>query len=266
MNNVVEQVAEWVAGARAVVFLTGAGMSTDSGIPDFRGPNGVWTKNPAAERTATIDQYVNDPEVRHAAWQSRLHSPMWDAQPNAGHRALAELETIASMHTLITQNIDGLHQKAGSAPEKVVEIHGSVREVVCLDCAWHAPMQVALDRVRDGEADPACPECGGILKSSTISFGQNLDVATLERAQDAALASDVFLALGTSLSVYPAAALPELAVRRNARLVIVNQQETPYDLRAHAVSHEPLGEFLPALVERVRGWLGQGVAPTTGPI
>ena len=244
-------IATWLVNARAIVILTGAGISTESGIPDFRGPQGVWTKNPAAEKTATLQHYVGDPEVRKLAWQHRLSSDIWNAAPNAGHCAVAELAHVARIHTLVTQNIDGLHQAAGSDPSSIVEIHGTVHFAKCLACGWRGPMAETLARVRAGEDDPACLVCGGILKSATISFGENLVSEDLERAQQAATEADVFLALGTSLGVYPAAALPEIAVRRGARLVIFNGQETPFDPYADAVSHEPLGDLLPALVARV---------------
>jgi NAD-dependent deacetylase len=234
-----------------VVVLTGAGISTESGIPDFRGPNGVWTKNPAAEKTASIEHYVADPAVRAQAWQNRLKSEIWSAEPNSGHRALAELEQRTRVDALLTQNIDGLHHAAGSTPEIVVELHGNVREAKCLDCGWRGPMAETLDRVRAGEADPRCTACGGILKSATISFGESLVAADLERAQRCALGSDVFLAVGTSLGVYPAAALPEIAVRQGARLVVMNAEATPFDPVADAVVRTPLGIALPALVERV---------------
>jgi NAD-dependent protein deacetylase/lipoamidase len=246
-----DTIAEWIRSANAIVILTGAGISTESGIPDFRGPNGVWTKNPDAEKTATLDYYVRDPEIRKKAWQNRLRSEVWQARPNAGHRAIAELEQKASVHTLVTQNIDGLHLAAGSSPEKVIEIHGTVHAAKCLQCGWRGPMDETLARVEAGEDDPVCLECGGMLKSATISFGENLVVEDLERAHRAAQAADLFLALGTSLGVYPAAGLPEVALSRGARLVIGNAQETPFDGVASATSRAPLGELLPALVERV---------------
>ena len=174
--------------------LTGAGISTESGIPDFRGPKGVWTKNPAAEKTATLQYYMSDPAVRRQAWQNRVNSEMWTAAPNAAHRALVDLERKGALHTLVTQNIDGLHHAAGQSPEIVVEIHGNVREAKCMACDWRGPMHETLERVRAGEDDPACPLCGGILKSATISFGENLVAADLERSQLAAGRADVFLA------------------------------------------------------------------------
>jgi NAD-dependent deacetylase len=246
-----DTVAGWLRDARAIVILTGAGISTESGIPDFRGPQGVWTKNPAAEKTATLQHYVADPETRKLAWQNRLRSEIWKAQPNAGHQAVAELERKAAVHTLVTQNVDGLHLAAGSSPEKVVEIHGTVHWAKCLGCDWRGPMDETLARVEAGEEDPRCLDCGGMLKSATISFGENLVPEDLDRAQRAAGQADLFLALGTSLGVYPAAALPEIALSSGARLVIVNQQETPFDHYAAATSAAPLGEILPALVARI---------------
>jgi NAD-dependent deacetylase len=246
-----DTIAGWLRDARQVVILTGAGISTESGIPDFRGPDGVWTKNPAAEKTATLSHYVADAEVRRLAWRNRVESPMWRAEPNDAHQAVAQLEQKSRLHTLVTQNVDGLHQKAGSSPEIVVEIHGTVHEAMCLACDWHGPMDETLERVRAGEDDPACLRCGGLLKSATISFGQNLVPDDLERAQRAASGADVFLALGTSLGVYPAAALPEISLGNGARLVIMNAQETPFDPVADAVRREQLGEVLPDLVARI---------------
>jgi NAD-dependent deacetylase len=251
VNSDLAAAADWLRSARSVVVLTGAGISTESGIPDFRGPDGVWTKNPTAEKTATLQYYVSDPAVRVQAWRNRVDAPFWTAEPNAGHRAIVELEHKVALHVLVTQNIDGLHHAAGSDPDRIIEIHGNVREVKCLSCGWLAPMQTALDRVRTGEEDPDCPECGGILKSATISFGESLVPEDLERAQRAAAGADLFLAVGTSLGVYPAAALPELALANGARLVIMNAQETPFDDLAEAVFRDRLGDVLPSLVARL---------------
>ncbi len=246
-----DRIAGWLTGAQQIVVLTGAGISTESGIPDFRGPNGVWTKNPAAEKTATLSYYVSDPDVRKQAWQNRVASEMWHAEPNAGHRALADLEHKAALHTLVTQNVDGLHRAAGTSPERIVEIHGTVHDAKCLACGWRGPMGPVLDRVRAGEDDPACAECGGMLKSATISFGENLVPDDLLRAESAAAGSDVFLAIGSSLTVYPAAGLPEVALGSGARLVVFNAQETPFDSMADAVVRDQLGDVLPELVARV---------------
>jgi NAD-dependent deacetylase len=243
-----------LASSRRVVVLTGAGISTDSGIPDFRGPNGVWTKNPEAEKQAALQVYLADPSVRQRAWRSRLDSPTWQARPNAGHRALVDLERRGILHTLVTQNIDGLHQAAGTGAERIVEIHGTMREVMCMSCGTRSPMDDILVRVRAGEEDPACTErtasgaCGGILKSATISFGQDLVVEDLMRAEEAARACDLLLAVGSTLSVYPAAGLVPIAHLAGARVVIVNGEPTEYDGLADVVVRGPIGEILPALV------------------
>jgi NAD-dependent deacetylase len=245
------RIAGWLRSARSVVVLTGAGISTESGIPDFRGPDGVWTKNPAAEKTATIQHYVSDPAVRARAWRTRIDGDMWAKEPNDGHRALVELERKGRLDTLITQNVDSLHHKAGTSLERLVEIHGTMRDFQCLDCGERGPIDVVLERVQAGEDDPACRTCGGILKSATISFGQQLVPADLDRAQAAAERCDVFLAIGTSLTVYPVAYLPEQALRAGARLVIVNAEETPFDRLADVVVRDRIGTVLPAIVALV---------------
>ena len=228
--------------------LTGAGISTDSGIPDFRGPQGVWTKNPEAEKQSTLQNYVADREVRKRTWESRLSSPAWKAEPNAGHRAFVTLERRGKLDTLITQNIDGLHVKAGSSPARVIEIHGTMREVVCLACGERAAMERALARVRAGEADPPCRTCGGILKSATISFGQGLVQADLERAGAAARRCDLMLAVGTKLSVYPIAGVVPVAKEAGARVVILNAEPTEMDSLADIVLRGSISALLPRLV------------------
>ncbi len=234
--------------ARRIVVLTGAGISTDSGIPDFRGPQGVWTQNPEAEKMATIHHYVADPEVRKRAWRSRLESPALSAAPNPGHRALVALEQRGKLLALLTQNVDGLHQKAGSSPSLVVQIHGTAREVTCLACGERAPMERALARVRAGEDDPPCRTCGGILKSVTVSFGQSLVPEDLRRAEQAARASDLMLAVGTKLSVYPIAGVVPIAKEAGARVVIVNAEPTEMDALADVVLRGSISALLPRLV------------------
>jgi NAD-dependent deacetylase len=244
----VETARRLVDDAEVVTVLTGAGISTDSGIPDFRGPNGVWTKNPDAEKAAQLSVYVSDPDVRRKAWHSRLTWTDRSAEPNDGHRALLALEARGKLHTLITQNIDGLHHDAGSDPARIVEVHGSIREVVCLDCGERAPMERALDRVRAGEDDPPCRSCSGMLKSATISFGQSLVADDLERAEHAARACDLFLAVGTSLTVYPICDAVSVALHHGARVVIVNAEATPYDRDADVVVRQPISEVLPQIL------------------
>jgi NAD-dependent deacetylase len=217
----------WLTGARRVTVLTGAGISTDSGIPDYRGPDGLWTRDPDAEKLVTLSYYVADPDIRRRAWLMRRDTAR-DARPNAGHAALVDLERQGRLRALLTQNVDGLHQAAGSSPELVLELHGTVHAVGCL----------------------ACRVCGGILKSATVSFGQALDPAVVEAAAEAATDCDVFLAVGTSLTVHPAAGLTDLAQQSGARVVVVNAEPTPYDHLADLVVREPIGTSLPRLLAR----------------
>jgi NAD-dependent deacetylase len=243
----IQTIQRWIDTAKRVVVLTGAGISTDSGIPDFRGPQGLWTKNPAAEEMSDINYYVADREVRKAAWQARLHSPAWSATPNAGHRALVELERRGKLHALITQNIDGLHQLAGNAPERVIEVHGTLHNVVCLDCGWKGPMLETLERVRAGEEDPPCRRCDGMLKSDTISFGQQLVPEVIQRALTASQQTDLLLSAGTSLQVYPVASAVPYAKQAGARVVIMNAQPTPFDAIADGVLKGSISTILPQL-------------------
>ena len=246
VGSSIDQVAGSIRASERIAVLTGAGISTESGIPDFRGPNGVWTTRPESMKLVNIEDYLRDPHVRVQAWQERMRHPAWTAQPNEGHRALVELERRGRLLALMTQNIDGLHQAAGS--ERVLELHGTIHHAKCLSCDRRTPMQQQLVRVRAGEPDPACTACGGIQKSATVAFGEQLDALVLETALVASRACDLFLAIGTSLSVQPAALLAAEAQRRGARLVIVNQGETPLDGRADAVLRDPIGEVLPRLV------------------
>jgi NAD-dependent deacetylase len=248
MNERIEAARDWIRQSKRVVVLTGAGISTESGIPDFRGPQGVWTKNPKAEKLSDIRYYMSDPEVRRLAWQSRLSHPGWHAQPNAGHKALVALEQSGRLHALVTQNIDGLHQRAGNSAERVVEVHGTMHDAICMGCDWRGPMQPVLDRVRAGEEDPPCQSCGGILKSATISFGQALVPEVITRALRSAEEAELLLAVGTTLTVYPAANAVPAARAAGARVVIVNGEPTAFDGLADAVLRGSIGEILPKLV------------------
>lgn len=243
----IQTVRGWIDSARRIVALTGAGISTDSGIPDFRGPQGLWTRNPKAEKMSDIRHYVADREVRKAAWQARLSSPAWSATPNAGHLALAGLERRQKLHALVTQNIDGLHQRAGNSSERVIEVHGTLHSVVCLECGWKGPMLETLERVRAGEEDPPCRTCNGMLKSDTISFGQSLVPEVIDRAMTAAAETDLLLTVGTSLQVYPVAAAVPLAKEAGARVVLLNAQPTPFDGIADAVLRGSISEILPQI-------------------
>lgn len=249
MMDQLDLVHRWIASSTRIVALTGAGISTESGVPDFRGPQGIWTKNPKAERMSNIHYYMSDPEVRTLAWQQRLDHPAWHAQPNAGHRALAALERAGRLHALVTQNIDGLHQKAGNSPGKVIEVHGTVHEYVCMSCGDRGPMPDALARVRAGESDPPCRRCGGILKSATISFDQQLVPAVIDRAMRAAGEADLLLAIGSTLQVYPVASAVPRAKAAGARIVIVNAEPTGFDDIADAVIRQRIGDVLPAMTE-----------------
>ena len=245
--QILDTLRDWIDSATRIVVLTGAGISTESGIPDFRGPNGVWTRNPAAEKLSTLQNYLADAEIRKASWQSRLNHPAFTAQPNAGHQALARLERRGKLHALITQNIDGLHAKAGNSPQKIVEVHGNLHSVVCFGCGWKGPMQSVLERVRAGEEDPQCEHCNGILKSDTISFGQALVPAVIDRAMRVAEETDLMLAVGSTLQVYPVAHAVPIAKSSGARVVIVNAQPTQFDALADAIVREPIGQVLPAI-------------------
>ncbi|HEY3262947.1 MAG TPA: Sir2 family NAD-dependent protein deacetylase [Pseudonocardiaceae bacterium] len=249
-NEAREAARRLVAVAGRITVLTGAGVSTESGIPDFRGPNGQWTTDPQSRRLSSLAAYRDDPELRRAAWQRRLRHPAWRARPNAAHHALLELQRQGRLRALLTQNIDGLHQLAGSDPELVVELHGTLARTRCLGCGVLAPMADALRRVRAGEADPPCERCGGVLKSDTISFGQRLDGPVLRRAARAATDCDLLLAAGTSLRVQPAAGLVGRAAAAGASVVICNAEPTPYDAMADAVVPGRLGEILPLLCNR----------------
>jgi len=191
---------------------------------------------------------MTDPEVRKLSWRGRLEHPAWHAQPNGGHRALVALERRGTLRALVTQNIDGLHQLAGHSPSKIVEVHGTMRDVMCMACGWRGPAGPVLERVRSGEADPACAACGGILKSATISFGQPLVPEVIAAAIRAAEEADLLLAIGTSLQVYPVASLVPLAKAAGARVVIVNAEPTPFDQIADAVIRSPIGDALTQII------------------
>ena len=245
-----EAAAHAIADAERIVVLTGAGISTDSGIPDFRGPKGIWTKNPAAEKASHISHYLDDPEVRRAAWLSRLDTPVWTAEPNVGHECVYELERRGRLHAVVTQNVDGLHQAAGHDPANVIEVHGTVRYTRCWNCGDRRPMRETLDRVRAGEVDPPCLVCGGILKSDTISFGQSLVPEVIDRALRVSEECDLMLAVGSTLSVYPAANCVPAARRSGATVIIVNGQPTEMDRHADHLLIGQIGDILPGLTGR----------------
>ena len=237
----------WAAGVSRVAVLTGAGISTDSGIPDYRGPSGVWTRNPRLVNAFTYQSFMAEPEVRGEFWRTYLGHAAWQAQPNVAHRALAELERTDVAVRVLTQNVDRLHQKAGSSPRKVLELHGTIHETVCTGCGARTPSEETLARVAKGDDDPHCTACGAILKLAVVLFGQHLDAATVGQAERIAAHSELMLAVGTSLQVEPVASLCAVAVNAGHPLVIVNRDPTPYDDLAVEVIREPIGEALPRI-------------------
>jgi NAD-dependent deacetylase len=246
--NEIERARELIDAAKSITVLTGAGISTESGIRDFRGPQGLWTQNPEAEKMATIQNYLAEPDLREQSWKLKLEASRIAREPNAGHVALVALERRNKLKTLITQNVDGLHQDAGSDPDLIIEIHGTLREVMCMGCDDRAPMERALSRVENGEADPACRSCGGILKSATISFGQGLVARDLARAEESAVECDLLFAIGTTLAVYPIAAVVPIAREAGAKVIILNGEPTDMDRLADVVLRGQIGEVLPQLV------------------
>jgi NAD-dependent deacetylase len=234
-----------LADASRVVSFTGAGVSTESGIPDFRSPSGIWTRYDPMD--FTFGRYVASPDVRARAWEMRRELLAHTVSPNAAHRALARLEECGRSPGVITQNIDGLHQRAGTPADRVLELHGTIYVVVCVGCGDRSEMAATLGRVRAGEADPPCGRCGGILKSATVMFGQPLDRAVLSGAVRAAAASDLMIAVGSTLTVEPAASLCAVAAETGAGLVIVNRDPTPYDELAAEVIREPIGTAIPRI-------------------
>lgn len=228
-----------------ILVITGAGISTAAGIADFRGPDGVWTRDPQAELGSTLEYFLNDPEIRAKAWQRRLNSGVWDAEPTPAHRALAKAEQEGRVFAVVTQNTDGLHQLAGSTA--VLEVHGSARTCHCESCWRHWPIETVLHQLRAGETDPRCEDCGGIMRADSILFGESLTPAVIDAAVEAAEQCDAVVALGTTLAVQPVAGLFPLAVGHGAVGVIVNQGETSYDHLAQVVLHDDLQSVVPAL-------------------
>jgi len=251
----VTELADLLAAARRVTTFTGAGVSTESGIPDFRSPGGVWTRYDP--RDFTFDRYVGSAELRASSWAMRREFFAKEVQPNPGHLAIARIEQAGRGHGVVTQNIDGLHQLAGST--HVVELHGTAREVTCIGraprhgipdgCGFTAPYTWAFEQVDAGHPDPSCPRCGGLVKSATVSFGQVMPEDALEEAARLVETADLLLTVGSSLQVRPAADLPVLAVRSGVPLVIVNDEPTPLDDVAALVVRGRAGEVLPAAVE-----------------
>jgi NAD-dependent deacetylase len=233
----------WLAEAASAVAFTGAGISTESGIPDFRSPGGVWARN----RTVYFDDFCRSADERYEYWRqkSEAHQGFAAAVPNITHTTLAAWEQRSVLKGVITQNIDGLHSQAGN--RNVLELHGTAREIACLDCDWREKADSWIQRFLDDDKVPNCPDCGGRLKHATVSFGQSLPADTLQRAMAWSREADVFLAMGSSLVVEPAAGLPRLAKQSGAKLVILNRDQTPLDSMADLVVNAPLGQIFQAL-------------------
>jgi NAD-dependent deacetylase len=258
MDGALDRAAALLAGQ--IVVFSGAGVSTDSGIPDFRSPGGLWTRYDP--RRLGYRRYVADPATRRLAWRLRRELYHLQARPNPAHLACVRLAEAGRLAGVVTQNIDGLHLDAGLPPELVVELHGTGRQVVCLDCGDRSAMAAAVARVEAGEEDPACRGCGGILKAATVSFGQRIPAAVWARAEAMATRCDALLAVGSSLVVRPAADLPVLAKRAGAAVVVVNREPTPLDGLADAVLHGEAGTLLPALAGAAVA--GRGAEPARG--
>ena len=237
-----------LADATRIVILSGAGLSTAAGIPDFRGPDGLWTRDPYAELVSNLSWYLRDEDVRKAAWKRRADPAAWAATPTKAHRAIAALERQGRLRAVVTQNTDGLQQLAGSAADSVLEVHGSMRTWRCEMCGRTGPMEDMVTRVNAGEEDPRCPFCGGITRATVILFEEVLDTQVLEAAVDAAEDCDAIVAVGTTLSVYPVASLFPLAIQRGAYSVIVNDAPTGYDDDADEVFRGKLDDLLPQVL------------------
>lgn len=242
--------AEWLRTADRIVAFTGAGISTDSGIPDFRGPNGLWVKNPLAEKTSTLSHYLRDPEVRKVAWQGRERTFDGSARPNAGHYSLAAIDRAGKLHAVVTQNVDGLHQDSGIAEHLVYEVHGTIKYARCWGCDDRRPMSEFIVRVRAGDPDPHCELCGGIVKSDAILFEQALVPDVINGSFLAAEQCDVLLAIGSTLAVTPAAYVVDRARAEKKKVIIINGEPTERDHYADLILRGDISQILGELVTR----------------
>ena len=240
----IDELSAMFEAAESIVVFTGAGISTESGIPDFRGPNGIWkTMTPI-----DFSDFIASEEVRRESWRRKFSggSTMSEAEPNAGHLGVLELDRRGKLNAVITQNVDGLHQKSGIDEDKVIELHGNANYATCLDCHKRFELSEIAAVFNQDETVPYCDQCGGILKTATISFGQSMPEVPMARSQEAVMSCDLMLAMGSSLTVYPAAAFPRIAKQNGARLVIINNEPTDLDAVCDLVLHEPIGMTLSA--------------------
>lgn len=250
LDGKIEEVADLILRSRNTVAFTGAGISTESGIPDFRSPGGIWSRFDPSD--FTIEKFLNDRESRKKQWKFLLEGGFFaDARPNLAHLALARLEKMGMLQGVITQNIDNLHQKAGNSPEKVFELHGNMGRVRCMSCNRLSPIGEIVRRVGEGEEIPECLECSGILKPDVVLFGEALPGAVLSAAVGHASRCDLLLVIGSSLVVYPAAYVPAYALEGGAKLVIINLTATACDIDAAVVIHGKAGEVMERILARV---------------
>jgi len=254
LEELIEEASDLLANARNIVAFTGAGHSTESGIPDFRGRDGIWTKYDPND--FTYQKFLNDPEARKRIWRGMsMFGKVGQVEPNPGHYALAELDGLGKLDCVITQNVDGLHQKAGVPEKKVIELHGTTRYVKCLSCGKRYPSEEIAKKLEEGMEDPVCDDCGGMLKPAAVFFGEPMPMRETAEAQRRSQGCDLMMVLGSSLVVYPAAYMPAYAVESGAKLVIVNLDPTPMDSYAQVCIYEMVGQVLPRIVEGVKNRL-----------
>lgn len=250
MKDLVDEVAGLIIEAGKVAVFTGAGVSTESGISDFRSPDGIWSRYDPED--FTIQRFVSDKESRKRNWQLRKELVSANYQPNPAHYAIVELEKLGKLSCVITQNIDGLHHAAGNTEEKIIELHGTIKFVKCLKCDDRLLMVDVLKRIDEGEEDPHCKKCGGLLKAATVSFGEAMPLNEMLRAEQCSKECDLFIVIGSSLLVYPAASMPIIAKQAGARLVIINYTPTDMDSQADITIHEKAGSVMKAMLEKVK--------------
>jgi len=255
LDILTQRVADLIVSARHTVIFTGAGISTESGIPDFRGPGGIWERFDPDD--FTYQKFIKDPEARRKHWRMLHGSGLaTDAKPNPAHHAIAELDRLGKLDCVITQNVDNLHQKAGVSDDKVLELHGNMQWAVCLNCGHRYPFEQVKTRLDTGEEDPDCETCHGILKPSAVFFGESLPVKVLEEAAFRSRKCDLFIVIGSTLVVYPAAYMPIYAVESGARLVIINLSSTPMDRQAAVLIRAKAGEAMSRVIAGVTGKVG----------
>ncbi|RJP64480.1 MAG: NAD-dependent deacylase [Candidatus Abyssobacteria bacterium SURF_17] len=254
MEIPINQAADIIVSARKVVVFTGAGVSTESGIPDFRSPGGIWTKY----QPILFQDFMSSEEMRRESWRrgKETYHLFADVEPNPAHRAVVELERLGKLDCVITQNIDNLHQKAGSSPDLVIELHGTAMYVLCMECGKRWPRAEIQKWLEEGVEIPYCDECGGIMKSATVSFGQAMPEKETMEAQLRSQRAEVFIVVGSSLVVYPAAHMPMVAKQSGAKLIIINLAETSFDMYADVLIRGKAGDVMQRLVERVKTKVG----------